>query len=416
MKKRLEGDNFVYTDYRMNETNVQGYEQHEQIIRAVSDRFLTYGYKRIKTSAFEKYDLYASVNRTMNRNEMIKVIDHTGEVLVLRPDITIPLTHQLSENIDVLETEERYFYVQNVFRQAREENESIERKQAGVEYFSERSPEADAEVIALSIHVLKDLGFKDIKIELGHAGYVKELLRNIKIDQAAEEQLKAIIQAKNIVEIEPFLRSLEIEDEWKQAIKEIPLLYGKPDTVLKKAQSMVLNDELQETIDYLQAVYNVLEMYDLAEHIVMDFGLINDMGYYSDTIFQGYVGRVGKPIVMGGRYNELGNRFGSDLPAVGFAYHIDTIIEVIQATEPLEEDKLDVVIYYESSCLEQSIQLTKKLRENNYKVISVNESKREKMARLSKVTVELGSSQSNVEKNGVRKPFASFEELVKMID
>src|SRR5699024_12243588 len=106
----------------MNETNVQGYEQHERMIRTVSDRFITYGYKRIKTSAFEKYDLYASANRSVNRNEMIKVIDHTGEVLLLRPYVTIPLTHQLSQDIAELDNELRYYYIKDRSSRTRKEN------------------------------------------------------------------------------------------------------------------------------------------------------------------------------------------------------------------------------------------------------------------------------------------------------
>ena len=43
----------------------------------------------------------------------------------------------------------------------------------------------------------------------------------------------------------------------------------------------------------------------------MDLGLINHMGYYSDVIFQGFVGKFGKPVLMGGRYNQLGNEFGA---------------------------------------------------------------------------------------------------------
>src|SRR5699024_17572 len=101
----------------MNDNNVQDYEQQEQIIQKLSDRFVTYGYQRIKTSAFEKYELYSNVNSSINRREMIKVIDHTGEVLVLRPDVTIPITQKLAQDFKKIPSELRYFYVQDVFRQ-----------------------------------------------------------------------------------------------------------------------------------------------------------------------------------------------------------------------------------------------------------------------------------------------------------
>ena len=76
---------------------------------------------------------------------MMKVIDRTGQVLVIRPDVTIPITRELAQNFPSLSSELRYFYVQEVFRQQVERNDSIESTQAGVEYYCQGSAEADAD-------------------------------------------------------------------------------------------------------------------------------------------------------------------------------------------------------------------------------------------------------------------------------
>ena len=68
-----------------------------------------------------------------------------------------------------------------------------------------------------------------------------------------------------------------------------------------------------------------LKLYGLETNIVMDLGLINHMGYYSDVIFQGFVEKFGKPVLMGGRYNQLGNEFGASLPAIGFACEVESL-------------------------------------------------------------------------------------------
>ena len=70
--------NEVYPELLFNEN-----EKFERVIKTINKRFTTYGYKRIKTSAFEQYDLYSKVNSSINQNEMIKVIDRTGQVLVI---------------------------------------------------------------------------------------------------------------------------------------------------------------------------------------------------------------------------------------------------------------------------------------------------------------------------------------------
>ena len=188
----------MYNDYRMNDENVKDYQSYEQIIKTIKSRFMTYGYKRIKTPAFEQYDLYSQVKSSINQNEMIKVIDQTGEVLVIRPDVTIPITRQLAQETTTLENERRYFYVQDVFRQPAERGDQIESTQAGVEYFGENSPEADAEVIALACQTLQDLGFHDVKIEIGDAGFFQDLIDEIELTPNEFKELKNI--AKNIIQ------------------------------------------------------------------------------------------------------------------------------------------------------------------------------------------------------------------------
>ncbi|MBO0601824.1 ATP phosphoribosyltransferase regulatory subunit [Sporosarcina sp. E16_3] len=357
--------NEVYPERMLSDS-----EKFERIIKTINKRFTTYGYKRIKTSAFEQYDLYSKVKSSINQNEMIKVIDHTGQVLVLRPDVTIPITRELVENFPGLSSELRYFYVQEVFRQPFDKNESIERTQAGVEYFCDSSPEADAEVIALACHLMRDLGFSDIKIELGHAEFFNELVQKMPLTSLQIDQLKSLIQAKNVVEIGPFLQNLDIEDEVREVIERIPFLYGNPVDVSERTTGIVLTEKMQDTLDYLMDVYSILKMYGLEQYIVMDLGLINHMGYYSGVIFQGYVERFGKPVLMGGRYDELGNEFGARLPAIGFACEIESLVKATDSREVTSRFSIDVKITYADSQLEQAIAIANELRERNYSVLS----------------------------------------------
>ena len=78
---------------------------------------------------------------------------------------------------------------------------------------------------------------------------------------------------------------------------------------------------------------DILKMYGLEQYIVMDLGLINHMGYYSGVIFQGYVEKFGKPVLMGGRYDRLGDEFGAALPAIGFACEIESLVKATESRE-----------------------------------------------------------------------------------
>lgn len=405
----------MYQDYRMNGNSVQDYQPYDQVIQTISERFITYGYHKIKTSTFENYDLYTEVNSYINRDEMIKVIDNMNQVLVLRPDVTIPITKQLAQDMKQLETEHRYFYIQDVFREPNDQRDRIERTQAGVEFFSESSPEADAEVIALAIHVLIDLGFKDIKMELGHAAFVKEIIDQLRLSQADASIVKAIIQAKNMVELESFLDSLSLNEAWKDAFLTIPLLYGNPQDILSKAKAISFTKSMEETIHYLERVYDILKMYALDQYVIMDFSLINHMGYYSDTIFQGYIDKVGKPILMGGRYNELGTVFGSTLPAIGFACDIDSIVETQRVENGHREMPLDILIKYEQEKLPIAIQYASKLRILGYQVISTPLEKVKSRETKGRYTLTLKASEEKLEWKDLFYDISSFTSLEKVL-
>lgn len=404
----------MYTDYRVSDKNVKDYQKYERTIKTIQKRFKTYGYERIKTSTFEQYDLYSKVTSSINQKEMLKLIDRSGDVLVLRPDVTIPITKELADNFTKLPNELRYYYVQDVFRQSPLDEEGIESTQAGVEYFCGSSARADAEVIALACHTLKDLGFDDVKIEVGHAGFFKELIQLISLKNRDIERLKTLIQAKNIVEIDEFLRDIGIEEEIREAIAKLPFLYGDPAQVSERARRIVQTPKMDETLNYLIEVYEILKLYGLENNIVMDLGLINHMGYYSDIIFQGFVGKFGKPVLMGGRYNELGNEFGAELPAIGFACEVESLIKAANGDAVSKRVPIDIKIQYEEAYLAEAIGVANELRERNYTVLSYPVAEEQSNVQTSLYQIIVANEKTFIYR-GESTPFSSIQELLKLM-
>lgn len=361
---------FLYTDYKVNDKNVKDYQKYEYIINTIKRRFTTYGYKRIKTPAFEQYDLYSRVTSSINQNEMIKVIDYTGDVLVLRPDVTIPITRELAQDFEELSEALRYFYIQDVFRQTFDRADSIENTQAGVEYFGENSPEADAEVIALACHTLMDLGFKDIKLEIGDAGFFNTLIDEFNLNEREQMELRKLIQAKNAVDIRPFLDRLDVDHRIAETIEQIPFLYGKPQDVCDKAKALHVTEKITAKLDHLLKVNDILKMYDLEDKVVMDLGLINHMGYYSGVIFQGFVDKIGEPVLMGGRYDKLAKEFGVSIPAIGFACKVDALVKATANESVPKKASHDVHINYKAEDLKSAIEIANALRSSGYSVTS----------------------------------------------
>lgn len=351
---------------------VEDFQIRDNLITTFKNRFTTYGYKQVRTQAFENYDMYSSITGTVNKDEMIKVIDTTGNVLVLRPDVTIPITRMTALNSSNSGMNQRLFYVLDVFRQSQEQDDEKERTQAGVELFGENSPEIDAEIITLAVHTLKDLNFNNFKIEIGHAGFFKELIQQAQISNENLDTLQTLIQSKNLVEIEPFLTELDIDEKLKTAIKSIPLLYGQPNEVIKQAGDIARNDKMKEILKNLTNVLQLLQDFGLEDHIVFNLGLINNMNYYSGVIFQGFIDTVGKPVLMGGRYDHLGEQFATSMPAIGFAFEVDLVVHALhqQGLAKPGDSPADILICYEKEKQKEALPLAYQLRNKDYQVLT----------------------------------------------
>ncbi|MGM0942640.1 MAG: ATP phosphoribosyltransferase regulatory subunit [Bacillota bacterium] len=349
---------------------IDDFQQQEVLINKLKHRFKTYGYRQIKIPAFEYYDMYASINGIVNTDDMVKVMDPKGKVLVLRPDVTIPIT-QVMVNHPTTQND-RYFYIMDIFRYHDQANQVNERTQAGIEHFGKKSATTDAEVIALAIHTLQDMGFIDFKMEIGHAGLFKALISLAGLSKQELIHLQNFIQSKNIAELEPYLNSLEIDDPLKELIRNIPFLYGLPDDVINAIQKYGLQENMQAELQHLIDVYDILKAYQLTDYIIFNLGLINDMDYYSDIIFQGFIEFIGEPVVMGGRYDQLGKQFGASIPAIGFAYDLQLLERALQRHELLATPTTisDIIVYYHPSMQKKALTDTLHLRKCGYVVLS----------------------------------------------
>lgn len=361
------------------------------VITQLKESFQSYGYDEITTSVFGHYDLYAQMNGTVNHQEMIKTIDNTGQVLVLRPDVTIPLTERLARQTKQIPTDVRYFYVLDVYRQAAVDGADRESTQAGVEYLGNKRPQADAEIIALAIDTLKEFGIEQMTIELGHAGFFKQLVSELQLSKQELQELTAYIQAKNVPELEMFTEKLDLQPSHQQIIQSLPFLYGKQQDVMEKVEQLPLSEALRKTLNNLSAVFDVLVAYEVDSYIVIDLSLINHMDYYSDIIFQGFIEKAGKPIVMGGRYDTLSEQFGAEIPAIGFAFDVHTLFEHIPDFILPIKESVDYLIRYTEDKERDALRLAKQLRQKQYSVLTYPAASSNTSIQKTKHTIERDS-------------------------
>jgi ATP phosphoribosyltransferase regulatory subunit len=99
---------------------------------------------------------------------------------------------------------------------------------------------------------------------------------------------------------------------------------------LTQARKLVSSDAMKEAVEHLVEVRDLVAEAGFSDAVVFDFGLLQDLGYYSGTIFEAYAPGVGLPIASGGRYDGLLGRFDWDIPGVGFAIALDRLQEALE--------------------------------------------------------------------------------------
>ena len=67
----------------------------EQKLRAL---FGSCGFNEVETPSIEFYDVFASDEGAMSQENMFKFFDQQGRILVLRPDITVPVARITATN------------------------------------------------------------------------------------------------------------------------------------------------------------------------------------------------------------------------------------------------------------------------------------------------------------------------------
>src|SRR5699024_10710203 len=143
------------------------------MIQKMKWQFASFGYKEIHTPAFQPYELYMQMNGTVNQQEMIKTIDNAGNVLLLSPDVTLPLTKRIARHHSQLEQALLYFCMLDVFRRISDIAGIQDICQSVCECVCVASAATDIVLIALRINVITSTDSTNVNIELGHPGFFK---------------------------------------------------------------------------------------------------------------------------------------------------------------------------------------------------------------------------------------------------
>lgn len=321
------------------------------------------GYFEIETPILEFFDTFSVDEDSTPQESMFKFFDQQGRILVLRPDLTIPVARIAASKLKDAKYPLRISYIGNSYRY----NESgggrqKEFTQAGVELLGEITPEADAEVIAIAINSLKACGLNSFQIDIGQVEFFKGLMEETGISDQDVDQMRMLIDRKDFIGMEEIVSRCNISSELKELILDIPRLSGSMD-VINKVEKIVKGERTLKSLEYLRNILEILTDYGLDDYVFIDLGMVQSLNYYTGIIFRGFTHGVGFPILSGGRYDNLVEKFGLKLPATGFSMGVNLIMNALERQKkPTEKPQIDSLIYYKEKGRKTAFEICTQLR------------------------------------------------------
>lgn len=207
----------------------------------------------------------------------------------------------------------------------------------GVELIGAPGPAADAEVIAVAVAVMSDLGLRDFRIDLGHVGFTSAVLDGLELPTALYRQVKRAFLRQDYVGLEQVLAESGAEKWQVEGVLGLIQLRGD-ESVLDQAAEMARTEAAQAALANLRAVFARLDEFGVVGRIRLDLGMVKHLDYYTGIVIEGYAPHLGFSLCTGGRYDGLIGRFGYDLPATGFAVGIERLLLAMQRNGGAELD------------------------------------------------------------------------------
>lgn len=338
----------------------------EDVIRKL---FRTCGFYEVETPTLEFYDTFSADTDITPQEMMFKFFDQQGRILVLRPEMTIPVVRLAATKYRDMQYPIKFSYIGNTFRyNEMGGGKQKEFTQAGVEILGVSAPEADAEVIAIAINTLKSAGIENFQIDIGQVEFFKGLMEETGLSDQDTEQMRELIDRKDFLGIEELVERHSIPQALKDLILGLPRLCGSID-VIDRVEKMTVNRRSLNALSNLRRVLEILDDYEFGRYVSVDLGMVQSLNYYSGIIFRGFTYGVGFPVLSGGRYDNLVEKFGKTCPATGFSLGINMVMMALERQKiAVNRPVVETLVCYREAGRKTAFAICRELREQGLTV------------------------------------------------
>ena len=333
-------------------------KKRQYVIDKLKTVFETFGFEPLETPALEYEEILTGKYGDEGDQLMYRFEDNGKRRVAMRYDQTVPLSRVVAQYQNELPTIFKRYQIQPVWRaENTQKGRYREFLQCDADIVGSSSPLADAEILAAVDTCLKTLGFNKYQIIINDRKLLFEKIKTAGVDEKLSMQV--------IREIDKLGKIT-----WPELDKNL-LKLGLSKNIVTRLNTELSITQPIEQDPYLNPTIEAAKKLGVNSIIPKRY-LARGLNYYTGLIFEVKIEDYNAGSVCGGgRYDNLIGMFtGRQIPAVGFAFGFDRVIEAMDLLKlfpaHLANSSTAVLVTVFSEELKQkSLEITSRLRANN---------------------------------------------------
>ena len=293
-----------------------------------------YGFEKFDAPLFEHLDLFTQKSGEEIEKQLYTFKDKSGRWLALRPEITPSLARMVAAKGSSLKLPVRWYSIPRLFRYEKMQKGRLrEFFQLNADILGISQVTADAELIAVSIDTMIDLGFgsSDFTVHISSRDLLEELFLNLQINKNDIPSLFTLLDKHHKISKDAFHKDLKdfLNDQITVA-NVLGIFKAKSLDDLKNY--IRFKDTLPKSLAELETLFKLLDSYGMGNYVKFDIGIVRGLAYYTGIVFELLdKKRDLRSIAGGGRYDRLVKLYGGpDTPAAGFATGDVVLMEMMR--------------------------------------------------------------------------------------
>ncbi len=306
-----------------------------------------YGYAEVDGPLLETAELWKEKAGELPQ-QMYSFTDKGDREVAIRPEFTPTLARMIAQKQKEITKPIRWYGIIRCWRYERPQSGRLrEFFQLNVDCAGTESMKADAEIIAITTDILKQLKItpQEAYIRISNRQLMKALLEELELEESRMPDLMNAIDKKDKLTEEAFeemLKDIGLKQEQIFGLKDILNI-----TQLAELEKLNLNKDAKKALQDLKELFNYLRAYGIEEYCELDLTIIRGLDYYTGTVFEVFDrSKKFRAIAGGGRYDNLVEDFGGErCPGVGIGMG-DVVLQLfLKEKNKLPETQREVDYY-----------------------------------------------------------------------